>query len=269
MHNELDAGLIRAALTADVAQLLGDIQVFASLDSTNAWALQHAQCGDVCLAEQQTAGRGRRGKAWESPAGTNVYLSLRWCFEAVPAHLPMLGLVTGLAVAEALRDCGIEGHGVKWPNDIVLPPSPLAGEGLGMGGKLGGILLEAVGSLQQVVIGIGLNVNRLPTATSAIDQPWSSLRACAGREFDRNQVVAAILTRLLLGLQVFSRLDMAQFQRNWQHWDVLHGCPVRVLAGSEVIEGIACGVDVQGQLRLEVRDGVIKAFSSADVSVRM
>ena len=262
MHNELDAGLIRAALTADVAQLLGDIQVFASLDSTNAWALQHAQCGDVCLAEQQTAGRGRRGKAWESPAGTNVYLSLRWCFETVPAHLPMLGLVTGLAVAEALRDCGIEGHGVKWPNDIVV------------GGnnhlqKLGGILLEAVGSLQQVVIGIGLNVNRLPTATSAIDQPWGSLRACAGREFDRNQVVAAILTRLLPGLQVFSRLDMAQFQRNWQHWDVLHGCPVRVLAGSEVIEGIACGVDVQGQLRLEVRDGVIKAFSSADVSVRM
>ena len=258
VHDALQVADIRAHLDAATLHTLRDIHVFSTLDSTNRWALQAGQCGEACFAEQQTAGRGRRGRQWQSPAGVNLYLSVRWCFAAVPPHLPLLSLVAGLAVAEALEDCAIHGHGLKWPNDVYYA-----------GKKLGGILLEAVGSLQQVVIGIGLNVNRLPTATSAIDQPWSSLRACAGREFDRNQVVAAILTRLLPGLQVFSRLDMAQFQRNWQHWDVLHGCPVRVLAGSEVIEGIACGVDVQGQLRLEVRDGVIKAFSSADVSVRM
>lgn len=260
--DELNAPLIRGMLTAEVTQGLGDIHVIARLDSTNTWVLQNAQCGDVCIAEQQTAGRGRRGKVWESPAGTNVYLSLRWCFETMPANLPMLSLVTGVAVAEALRDCGVEGHGVKWPNDIVVR----RGNQLQ---KLGGILLEAVALSPQVVIGIGVNVNRLPTTASAIDQPWSSLRACMGWKFNRNQVIAAILTRLLPRLRVFSRLDMAQFQRHWQHWDVLQGHPVRVLAGGEVTEGIVRGVDSQGQLQLAVKAGVVKAFSSADVSVRM
>ena len=273
MLSKLDATSIRAQLTASAAEAVRGIHIFPALDSTNRWALQEGQCGDVCLAEQQTAGRGRRGRQWQSPQGVNLYLSLRWCFTAVPEHLPLLSLVTGLAVAEALQDLGMRGHGVKWPNDIVFS-SPLAGEGLGMGGqapiqKLGGILLEAVGSLQQVVIGIGLNVNMLPNNLDAIDQPWTSLQQIQGKPWERNQVSAVILSRLLSRLQVFSALDMAQFHRDWQRWDVLLDTPVRVLAGGASIAGVAAGVDTQGQLRLELTDGLIKVFSSADVSVRM
>ncbi len=237
---------------------LRDIHVFPVLDSTNRWALQEGRCGDVCLAEQQSAGRGRRGRQWESPAGVNLYLSLRWCFASVPENLPVLSLVTGLAVAEALEDCAISGHGLKWPNDVYYA-----------GRKLGGILLESVGSLEQIVLGIGLNVNMLAEAGAGIDQPWISLREIDGKPVNRNLLVAAILKRLIVRLVSFPGLDRVQFGQEWQRWDVLDQCPVRVLSGSCVSEGIACGVDSQGQLQLKLGDGSIRAFSSADVSVRM
>jgi BirA family biotin operon repressor/biotin-[acetyl-CoA-carboxylase] ligase len=273
MHDKLDETEIRARLDAVSQAGLRGIHIFPQLDSTNRWCLQEGQCGDVCLAEQQTAGRGRRGRNWESPAGVNLYLSLRWCFPHVPQHLSMLGLVVGLAVAEALETCGIRGHGLKWPNDIVFP-APLAGEGSGMGGiiaikKLGGILLEAVGSLEQVVIGIGLNVNIPALAATAIDQPWTSLLEATGHVQSRNWLVAAILQRLVARLQAFPQLDMAQFQQDWQRWDILAQRQVRVLSGAETLDGLACGVDTHGQLRVRLTDGFIKAFSSADVSVRM
>lgn len=249
---------IRRQLDGKALTALRGIHLFAELDSTNRWALQSGQCGDVCLAEQQTAGRGRRGRQWQSPPGVNLYLSLRWCFGKVPEHLPMLGLVTGLAVAEALEDCAIAGHGLKWPNDVYYD-----------GMKLGGILLEAVGALDQIVIGIGLNVNMLAEAGMEIDQPWTSLQRVSGKPVVRNHLAAALLNRLLPRLQAFPHLDMAQFQRDWQAWDTLDQREVRVLSGSEVLEGLASGVDNHGQLRIKLNDGSIKNLSSADVSVRM
>ena len=258
-HSEwLDKGRIQAHLTDEALRALPDIQIFDELDSTNRWALQHGHCGSVCLAEQQTAGRGRRGRQWYSPAGVNIYLSVRWCFDQVLAHLPMLGLVTGVAVAEALQIYGISGHGLKWPNDIYW-----------QGKKLGGILLEASGNLQQVVIGIGLNVNVQPEINPLIEQPWSSLQIAHGKVIARNTLIGVILNQLVYRLQDFPYLNGSLFQQEWQPWDVLAQRSVRVLAGEEIFEGIACGVDSQGQLRLSLMDGLIKTFSSADVSVRM
>lgn len=255
----LDAASVQAELLPNVRQALAAIHVFPELASTNAWVLQHAQCTEVCLAEQQSAGRGRRGREWQSPAGVNVYLSLRWCFPSVPQQLPLLSLVTGIAVAEALAMCGVQGHGLKWPNDIYHHHH-----------KLGGILLEAVGSLQQVVIGIGLNVNMLPDHTTAnIDQPWTSLRVIQGKPVARNTLVAALLNRLVEHLQAFPQLESSTLQQTWQDWDVLAQRAVRVIAGQTVWEGLADGVDSQGQLRLQLSNGLLKVFSSADVSVRM
>jgi birA, biotin-[acetyl-CoA-carboxylase] ligase region len=243
--------------TATVLALHG-LYVFPEVDSTNAWALQQGVCGDVCLAEQQSAGRGRRGRQWQSPWGANIYLSLRWCFTPVPEHLPLLSLVTGLAVADALEDCAIHGHGLKWPNDVYYD-----------GKKLGGILLEAVGSQAHVVIGIGLNVNMLPEAGAVIDQPWTSLQQISGQSVDRNAVVAAILQRLVRRLQDFPCLDMAQFQQDWQQRDLLQGREVQVHSGRESLQGLASGVDHCGQLRIILHDGSIKNLSSAEVSVRL
>lgn len=257
-HEPLQEAVIRCQLDAGVMSALGGIHVFPQLDSTNRWALQQGQCGDVCLAEQQTAGRGRRGRQWQSPPGVNLYVSLRWCFGQVPEHLPLLSLVTGLAVAEALEDCAIQGHGLKWPNDVYYD-----------GKKLGGILLEAVGALEQIVIGIGLNVNMQAQAGSGIDQPWISLQMVSGKLVNRNHLAAAVLNRLLPRLQGFPGLDMVQFQRDWQAWDVLDQREVRVLSGPDLLEGLASGVDHRGQLRIKLKDGLIKNLSSADVSVRI
>jgi BirA family biotin operon repressor/biotin-[acetyl-CoA-carboxylase] ligase len=170
----------------------------------------------------------------------------------------MLGLGIGLSVAEALAQCGIRQHGVKWPNDIYIQNK-----------KVGGILLEAVGALQQVVVGIGLNVNVQPQHNPLITQPWTSLAAEQGHTLNRNRLIAALLNQLGADFQTFSTLNMAEFQRHWQRWDVLDQQPVRVMAGNEQYEGIACGIDSQGQLRLQRLDGSITTFSSADVSVRM
>lgn len=253
----LDAQLIQAQLTPAIKDLL-HIHCLNQVDSTNRWVLQAGECASVCIAEQQTAGRGRRGRNWHSPLGANIYLSLRWCFPHVPAHLSLLSLVTGLAVAEALQRIGIQGHGVKWPNDLYYHNK-----------KLGGILLESVGSLTQVVIGIGLNVNMLPTQGETIDQPWTSLQQIQGRVIERNALIAQILNLLVVDLQAFLQWDMAQFQRHWQQWDVLNKQQVRVLSGDESIEGIAQGIDSQGQLCLRLADGSLRTFSSADISVRM
>jgi BirA family biotin operon repressor/biotin-[acetyl-CoA-carboxylase] ligase len=258
MYEALQVTDIRAQLDAATLAALQAIHVFPALDSTNRWALQEGQCGEACFAEQQTAGRGRRGRQWQSPAGVNLYLSVRWCFAAVPPHLPLLSLVTGLAVAEALEDCAIQGHGLKWPNDVYYD-----------GKKLGGILLEAVGSLEQVVIGIGLNVNMLPEAGAGIDQPWTSLQHITGVAVARSALAAALLQRLVKRLHAFPQLDMTQFQQDWQHWDVLAGHQVQALLGTETLQGLASGVNNQGQLRIILRDGLIKNLSSADVSVRM
>lgn len=258
INEALQAAGIRAQLDETTLHALHDIHVFSALDSTNRWALQQGQCGDVCLAEQQTAGRGRRGRQWQSPPGVNLYLSVRWCFTLVPQHLSLLSLVTGLAVAEALEDCAIHGHGLKWPNDVYYD-----------GRKLGGILLEAVGSLEHVVMGIGLNVNMLPDMVAGIDQPWISLQHITGRPVERNRLAAAVLRRLFKRLQAFPTLDIAQFQQEWRQRDVLLGHQVQAFSGTETLQGLASGIDDQGQLRIILTDGLIKNLSSADVSVRM
>jgi BirA family biotin operon repressor/biotin-[acetyl-CoA-carboxylase] ligase len=163
-----------------------------------------------------------------------------------------------LAVAYALEDCAIHGHGLKWPNDVYYD-----------GKKLGGILLEAVGSLEEVVIGIGLNVNMLPASGAAIDQPWTSLQQIRGEPVERHALIVAILQRLIPRLKAFPRLDMAQFQHDWQHRDLLQGREVLAHSGTETLRGLASGVDNRGQLRIILQDGSIKNLSSADVSVRL
>lgn len=253
----LDETAIRTQLSTTAQQALRAMHIFAELDSTNRWALAHGQCGDVCLAEQQSAGRGRRGKVWQSPAGSNIYLSLRWCFASVPPQLSLLSLVTGVAVAEALSDCGIVGHKLKWPNDLYYD-----------GKKFAGILLESVGTLEQVVIGIGINVNMLPSADLSIEQAWTSLQLMTQQAWERNRLIAALLNRLLTRLQGFAQMRFADFQQDWQRWDMLQGQTVQIIENTTSYQGYACGIDAHGQLRVRLPNGLSKQLTAAEVSVR-
>ncbi|MFZ1342101.1 biotin--[acetyl-CoA-carboxylase] ligase [Thiothrix eikelboomii] len=254
----LDQQQILSQIQPELRAVVQEIHIFPSLDSTNAWLLaQPNHCFGICLAEEQTAGRGRRGRVWQSPKSGNIYFSLRWCFEQVPAHYACLGLVVGVAVAEALAEYGLEGQMLKWPNDIYY-----------QGQKLGGILLQTAQPLQQVVIGIGLNTGMSLEAGASIDQTWCDLSEIMQQSIDRNRLIAAILRQLIPALQAFPQFNLPSFKQQWQRWDWLDQQPVQVDTGRERWQGIACGLDEQGQLQVALADGSRRAFSSAEVSVR-
>lgn len=254
----LNQDQILTELAPELQAVLQQIYIFPSLDSTNTWLLEQPQaCFCVCLAEEQTAGRGRRGRVWQSPNMGNIYFSLRWCFQQVPANYACLGLVVGVAVAEALAAYGLQGQMLKWPNDIYY-----------QGQKLGGILLQTAQPLQQVVIGIGLNTGMQRDTMTHIEQAWCDLSEILQESIDRNRLIAAILQQLIPALQAFPQFNMHTFKQQWQRWDWLVDQAVRIEAGQEILQGKACGLDEQGQLQVAFADGSCRAFSSAEVSVR-
>ena len=257
----LDATRIRAALGAPLRRRMNSIQVHWQIDSTSSALLRAAAAGApdlaVCLAETQSAGRGRRGRAWQSPLGGNVYLSLLKRFTHGMGALAGLSLVAGIALLEALRDCGVDGLGLKWPNDV-----------LADGRKLAGILVELGGEFLgpcHAVIGIGINL-RLPRGT-AIDQPHVDLATLCAQPPSRNLLVARLLARLCAALERFASDGFAAFADDFARHDLLrgHAISVRDAAGSR--DGVAAGVDARGALR--VRHGqATQAYDSAEITVR-
>ena len=258
----LDAEAIRAQLDPALRRRLHNIAVHWQVDSTNT-ELLHAAAGgapdlSVCVAEMQTAGRGRRGRAWISPLGANVYFSLLKRFERGMGTLSGLSLVVGIALAQSLEDCGAAGIGLKWPNDIV------AG-----GRKLAGILVEAGGEFLGpcfAVIGIGINL-RLPDGADT-GQPATDLaHVCSAALPSRHRVIARVAARLIDALDRFAAGGFGAFDRAFAARDVLAGKHIRVQSALGVRDGVAEGVDARGALR--VRDGAALAvYDSADVSVR-
>ena len=261
----LDTALIQTMLHTS---LIKNISVFPVLDSSNEWTLQHADCGEVCLVESQTSGRGRRGKSWYSPSHTNIYCSLKWCFDSVPQHMGLLSLVVAVAVAECLQTIGIRGHQIKWPNDILYKNQ-----------KLAGILIESKGQVNTVVIGIGLNVHMSPYKAehqTAIDQAWTSidtlLRAQKNKQHiyptNRNVIVSQLLNTLVDYLVHFQSLNFQKFLTQWQVWDNLQGKNIDVIAASKLFAAQVIGIDSHGALRVCLPDGSEKTLYSAEVSLR-
>lgn len=258
----LDAQALRAALPAAVA---ASLEVAWSLDSTNSELLRRpppATGVAVLLAERQTAGRGRLGRAWASPLGAQVCLSLRRGFAGGLARLGGLSLVAGVAVAEALRRLGFAQAGLKWPNDLVADGCKLAGLLVEGGGEHGGPV--------QAVIGIGINVRLPATTAAAIDQPWTDLATLAGADPPpaRTAVATAVLAALVPALDAFDRDGLAPFLPRYAALDVLAGREVRVTsAGNEVASGRAAGLAADGGLRVATAAGE-RIFHAGEVSVR-
>lgn len=246
----LDAGRLAAALSPAAQGELAGLEVLFDTDSTNAVALREPVpargCG-VWLAERQSAGRGRRGRAWTSPLAAHVYLSVSRRFDGGIAALQGLSLAVGVAAAEALQALGYRGIGLKWPNDL-----------LAEGGKLGGILVEVGGDAAgplRVVVGLGLNVAMPADAARDIDQPWCDLARLSATPPDREAVCVALLDALLPMLARFERDGLAPSLEAWARHDLLAGRAVRITEGERVYEGIAAGIDADGALRLRGPDG--------------
>ncbi len=263
----LDPQRIREHLPPPVREHVGRIDAAWSIDSTNTQLLSRANPGpgsaEVLLAEYQTAGRGRRGRAWLAPPGGAICLSISWSFREMPRDLAALGLAVGVCALRALRGEGIEGVSLKWPNDLVV------GER-----KLGGVLIdlraESAGPAS-VVVGIGLNLmlgreimaQIEETGTAAID-----LASTGQRVPRRNALVAALLGSCVRGLLAFGEEGLRQFIEDWRAADALRGRTVNVSGVDGVVHGVARGIDLRGALMLETPGGV-RRFVSGDVSVRL
>jgi BirA family biotin operon repressor/biotin-[acetyl-CoA-carboxylase] ligase len=260
--NLLNENAIRAALAAPTAELITSMAVLDITDSTNLQAMVAAKQGNtgfVCTAEQQTAGRGRRGRNWASPYASNIYLSVVWEFASGVSALEGLSLAVGVAVADALAVAGIEGVTLKWPNDILHDNK-----------KLGGILVEVSGNMTSschVVVGIGINVNMPAAAASAIDQPWVDAQSILGESVERNMLLGQFLNELMPLLANYDKNGFATYRDRWQALDAFAGQPVNILYGQERIGGIARGVDKIGALLLETETGT-RPFNGGEVSLR-
>ena len=258
----LDADAIRSALPGAVRARYGDIAVHWEIDSTSSELLRGAASRSdlaVCLAEQQSAGRGRRGRQWQSPLLCNVYLSVLKRFERGMGSLAGLSLAVGVAVARALERCGASALQLKWPNDV------LAGDG-----KLAGILVELGGEFLgpcHAVIGIGVNLYLPEAVRAAIEQPVADLATLCAPLPPRNQVVAVLLDELARVLDMFAADGFAALRGEFEIRDRLRGRTITLSDADGVQHGQGAGVDARGALLLRQGD-TMAAFDSAEVTVR-
>lgn len=223
------------------------------ISSTNEWVLQniaHLKKGDLCLAEYQTAGRGRRGRQWLSPFAGQMIFSFYWTFDPKKS-IEGLSLVVGLAIAEAL---GVQ---VKWPNDILFE-----------GRKLGGILVEIANvknGYLNLVIGVGVNVS-LPEKTE-ITQPYTQLCEIDPNA-DRQILIPKLIQHLYTRLTRFENKGIdEEFQQAWQAYNAFFNQDVKILTEQGVVCGIEQGIDERGYLQVQCGNER-RTFSGGEVSLR-
>jgi BirA family biotin operon repressor/biotin-[acetyl-CoA-carboxylase] ligase len=257
----LDAGLLRRALAEGARASIEDLEVFASLPSTNTHLLAKppppAGRLHVALADHQTAGRGRRERRWLSSPGSGLCLSVAYTFAEPPERLPGLTLTIGTGIVHALEALGAGGISLKWPNDIVA-----------RNGKLGGVLTEARsagGPATTVVVGIGLNVLLPDNVGAAFDSSWSQ-RPIALSEIvssfpPRERIAAEIVNTLMPTLARFGAGGFGGFAAEWRRHDWLLGKAISVDAAEGTVTGIARGVDDDGALLVSVAASEVRIVS--------
>lgn len=259
----LQAGAIRDCIALGLQPRLPDLHLLPLTRSTNDYLLNRCSPmlngGHACVAEYQTAGRGRRGRQWVSSFGSNIYLSLAWRFDLPMAELAGLSIAAGVTVARVLTAHGVQGHGLKWPNDIHI-----------QGKKLAGLLVEANGEMDgpcQAVIGVGINMQIPELVAKDIDQPWTDLAACFDVMPDRNRLVGDLLNALLNACIQYQQRGLAPFLQTWEAYDIYLGEEVELLMGGNILTGTYAGLNDRGGLILEGSSGR-QIWYSGEVSLR-
>ncbi|XXN63505.1 bifunctional biotin--[acetyl-CoA-carboxylase] ligase/biotin operon repressor BirA [Enterobacter ludwigii] len=238
-----------------------NLAVIPVIDSTNQYLLDRMDqlpSGYACIAEYQQAGRGRRGRKWFSPFGSNLYMSMYWRLEQGPAAAMGLSLVIGIIMAEVIQSLGAADVRVKWPNDLYLKDRKLAGILVELTGK--------TGDAAQIVIGAGVNLLMRSEGATEINQGWINLQE-AGVDIDRNELAAKLINSLRQALPIFEQDGLTPFISRWEALDNFINRPVKLLIGDREVYGIARGIDKQGGLLLE-QDGAIKSWVGGEISLR-
>lgn len=239
------------------------LEVLDETDSTSTHLLKGGMDGHhgrICLAEAQHQGRGRRGRSWVSTPWHNILLSLAWRFEQGSTALAGLSLAAGVAALRALRDYGVTGVELKWPNDLLWRQRKLAG-------LLVDIRGEATGPCS-AILGLGLNVHLDAQDASAIDQPWTDLQTVLNRPIDRNRLAALLIHRFREMFRRFEADGLAAFRDEWEQHHCYAQQRVCLLQGETEIEGRVQGIDEHGALLIRDASGAVRHFHSGEISLR-
>lgn len=255
--------VVREALAARTRAWLRRLDIQPCIDSTNSALLARAATerieGCVLAAEVQVAGRGRRGRAWLSPFGRNLAVSIGLGSGRPAAEIGALSLVIGVAVRRALLRYGLTGVELKWPNDVLLG-----------GRKLAGILIELVRATPplEVVAGIGVNVGCGTAIGDRVDQPVADV---ADQIADpcRNTLLAALLDAVVVAVGEFEAAGFAPLRAEWQAAHRLHGAAVNLALPPPAppVVGVVLGVTDDGALRIDTDEGV-RECRAGEVTLR-
>lgn len=234
------------------------------VDSTNTAAKKAAENGAVhgtlVVSERQTGGKGRRGRAWDSPRGTGIFMTLILRPNMAPVHASMLTLVAALAVADGIRECTGAESLIKWPNDIVMS-----------GKKVCGILTEMSADpdcINYVAVGIGINVN-MEEFPEEIRGVAASIFTETGKKTKRSLLISAVMAAFERYYEVFMKTtDMSGLLEDYNGKLANCGRTVRVLDPAGEYSGTAIGIDREGELLVEMEDTTVRRVLSGEVSVR-
>lgn len=238
----------------------------ASCESTQIIAHQLAQQGvadgTVVLTEEQTAGRGRMARKWDSAYGRGIWMSVILRPD-VPLHrAPQFTLITAVAVVRAIEEVTGLRPDIKWPNDILLN-----------GRKCTGILTELqsdADGIQALIIGIGLNANQdLEDFSDEVKEIATSLKMENGEAVSRQQLVRAILYHLEQYTAIYIKEGFGVLKLMWESYSTTIGKPVRARMAKETLEGIAEGITDDGVLQLRTADGKLHGIYSADIEMKI
>lgn len=240
------------------------VTYYEQTDSTNIQAKLAGENGGahgtLFVADRQVAGKGRRGRSWESPKGVCIYMTLLLRPDLPPEKAPMLTLVMALGVAEGIREqTGLDAR-IKWPNDIVLS-----------GKKICGILTEMsteIDYINYVVTGVGINANQ-DGFPEEIKETATSLMLEGGRAVRRSELIAAVMRRYEEAYAAFMETgDMSRLQERYNELLVNRGRDVRVLEPQGEYSAHAKGINSRGELVVSTPEGEEKHIFAGEVSVR-
>lgn len=217
------------------------------------------ESGATVLAEAQTQGRGRRGKAWLSPFGSNLYMSMYWRLEQGMAAAMGLSIALGAALAQLFEQEGIYGVELKWPNDVLVG-----------GRKIAGILIELEGQAvgpAHAIVGIGINLQTPDWFLNEVEQPWTDVQRLLNKPINRNMWAAKLVACCHKTIKEYEQTGLSPFLKRWHKYDRLAMQPVKIIMGDKEIVGIAEGIDESGALLLK-REGKLERYHAGEVSLR-
>ena len=257
MYNPIDAKHLSEVLKSIIPP--DQFYYFESIDSTNRFLKNETTIKpntlSCCIADEQTAGRGRLGKTWVSPKGVNIYCSVGISLPVSSQNISGIGLIIGLSILKTLTPY-VPDHTlvVKWPNDILCEHR-----------KLCGILIER--HRENLIIGIGINVNTHFENKSHSNKPWGAIYEFTEKLTDRNQLLIELLNHLSMDLKRFFKFGLSDFMKEWEKRDYLINKKIKMFIQDAEKIGFARGINETGLLKFEDLQGEMHFLTSGNASL--